>query len=177
MTSDPVTGYEYPEAWVGKCDDSEGLRMVADGLAVLTSSGKVLRRGFTTGTTASAACKSAILSLKHEVRVVEINLSCGLRVDVSSVGVRGVGTCRKFAGDYATDVTAEIEFVCVAAARGSGVNISYGAGVGRLTRPFNDMAEGDPAVSKNASLSIDQAAREAMAQDRTGRRGAGPDDQ
>ena len=33
------------------------------GLAVLTSSGAVLRRGFTTGTTAAAACKGAVLSL------------------------------------------------------------------------------------------------------------------
>jgi cobalt-precorrin-5B (C1)-methyltransferase len=133
MTNDPVTGFEYPETWVSNCTDPDGLRMVGEGLGVLTSSGKVLRRGFTTGTTASAACKSAILSLKNEVHAVDIDLSCGLRVNVPSGGMWGVGTCRKYAGDYVTDVTAGIEFVCLAEPCGQGIEINYGKGIGRLT--------------------------------------------
>ncbi len=169
MTSDPLTGFKYPEAWVSGCEDLEHLKLVSEGLAVLTSSGKVLRRGFTTGTTASAACKASILSLIGEVMSVDIDLSCGLRVDVPTVGMWGIGTCRKFAGDYATDVTADIEIVCLANPREKGVEINYGKGVGRLTRPFNGMAEGDPAVSRSASDSILKAVNQAL--ERTGLEG------
>jgi cobalt-precorrin-5B (C1)-methyltransferase len=164
MISDPVTGFDYPDAWTGNCTDAEGMKLVENGMAVLTSSGKVLRRGFTTGTTASAACKAAILSLIGEVQSVDIDLSCGIRVNVPSVGMWGVGTCRKFAGDYATDATAGIEFVCLANPGDKGMKVNYGSGVGRLTRPFNGMAEGDAAVSKSALLSIEKAVGQAMAQ-------------
>ena len=64
---DPVNGFDYPEAWVKKCSSPDLLPLVENGLAVLTSSGSVIRRGFTTGTTAAAACKAAILSLAGEV--------------------------------------------------------------------------------------------------------------
>jgi cobalt-precorrin-5B (C1)-methyltransferase len=164
MTSDPVTGFDYPETWISRCKSTEELRLVANGLAVLTSSGKVLRRGFTTGTTASAACKAAIMSLKGDVHDVEIDLSCGLRVNVPSDGMWGIGTCRKYAGDYATDATAGIEFVCLANPGEEGVTINYGNGIGRLTRPFNGIVEGEAAVSKNASQSIKKAIDQAMTQ-------------
>jgi cobalt-precorrin-5B (C1)-methyltransferase len=164
MINDPVTGFDYPESWVKNCADPEGIELVASGLAVLTSSGKLLRRGFTTGTTASAACKAAILSLKGEVHTVDIDLSCGLRVTVPGAGMWGVGTCRKYAGDYSSDATAGIEFVCLANPGDGGRRINYGNGVGRLTRPFNGMEEGDAAVSKSALLSIERAVDQAMAQ-------------
>jgi len=61
---DPITGFEYPGEWVAKCASPEQLRLAGQGLAVLTASGLVLRRGFTTGTTAAAAAKAAVLSLK-----------------------------------------------------------------------------------------------------------------
>ncbi len=64
---DPVSGFDYPEAWVRKCPSPDLLRLVEEGLAVLTSSGTVLRRGYTTGTTAAAACKAAVLSLSGEI--------------------------------------------------------------------------------------------------------------
>ena len=54
---DPVTGFDYPDEWVKKCSSPELLRLAEEGLGVLTSTGTVLRRGYTTGTTAAAACK------------------------------------------------------------------------------------------------------------------------
>ncbi|HEY3419565.1 MAG TPA: cobalt-precorrin-5B (C(1))-methyltransferase [Methanomassiliicoccales archaeon] len=162
MPSDPVTGFEYPQAWTDRCQDQEGLRQVAEGLAVLTSSGRVLRRGFTTGTTASAACKAAILSLGREVHSVQIDLSCGLRVNVPCAGMWGIGTCSKYSGDYLTDATSGAEFVCLAKSGDEGLRIKYGKGVGRLTRAFNGMSEGDAAVSRNASISIERAAADAL---------------
>jgi cobalt-precorrin-5B (C1)-methyltransferase len=162
MTSDPVTGFDYPESWVKSCADPEGIELVASGLAVLTSTGKVLRRGFTTGTTASAACKASILSLKGEVHSVQIDIACGLRVDVPASGMWGIGTCRKYPGDYATDATAGLEFVCLANPGDTGIKINYGSGIGRLTRPFNGKTQGDAAVSKNALISIEKAVNQAL---------------
>ena len=142
------------------------MKLVESGMAVLTSSGKVLRRGFTTGTTASAACKAAILSLKEEVHEVDVDSFLrhpGRRPERWGMGV---GTCRKYSGDYGTDATAGIEFVCLAKPGDKAIMINYGEGIGRLTRPFNGMAEGAAAVSRSASLSIEKAVVQAM--ERTG---------
>ena len=49
MLRDPVTDFEYPDEWVNKCESPELLEDVVKGLCVLTSSGKVLRRGYSTG--------------------------------------------------------------------------------------------------------------------------------
>ena len=92
---DPVTGFEYPEDWVAKCTSPEKLRLAEQGLAVLTSSGLVLRRGFTTGTTAAAAAKAAVLSLKTDTGSVSITLPCGIPVDVPASGHAGTGSCGK----------------------------------------------------------------------------------
>ena len=80
---DPVTGFEYPAEWVERCTVPAQLLLAEQGLAVLTSSGTVLRRGFTTGTTAAAACKAAILSLSGTaISSVSVHIPCGLTVEV-----------------------------------------------------------------------------------------------
>ena len=68
---DPLTGFPYPGPWIAACKDDTGLALVRQGLAVLTASGTVLKRGYTTGTTAAACCKAAILSLTEITREVE----------------------------------------------------------------------------------------------------------
>jgi cobalt-precorrin-5B (C1)-methyltransferase len=105
---DPVTGFEYPDSWVRNCTTPEDLPVVESGLAVLTSSGVVLRRGYTTGTTAAAACKAAVISLSGAVTSVPILTPCGIVVDVPVFGFAGQAVCKKFAGDYPGDVTAGI---------------------------------------------------------------------
>jgi len=74
---DPVTGFEYPGAWVERCTSPALLLLVEQGLAILTASGTVLRRGYTTGTTAASACKAAVLSLSgNTVTSVSIHIPC-----------------------------------------------------------------------------------------------------
>src|SRR5674476_700184 len=131
---DPVNGFDYPEAWVKKCSSPDLLPLVVTGLAVLTSSGSVIRRGFTTGTTAAAACKAAILSFSSEVSSVPVDLPCGLTVTVTVSGSGGTATAKKFAGDYPDDVTAGCEFVAEAVCQPSGVRFVPGAGIGRFSR-------------------------------------------
>jgi cobalt-precorrin-5B (C1)-methyltransferase len=144
---DPVTGFDYPEAWVKKCSSPDLLILAEEGLAVLTSSGKVIRRGYTTGTTAAAACKAAILSLSGVVTSVPVHLPCGLVVEVPVSGFSGSASCKKFAGDYPDDVTAGCEFIAKASSLPEGIQLVPGAGIGRFSRDTPRFKKGEPAIS------------------------------
>ncbi len=144
---DPVTCFDYPEAWVRKCSSPDLLHYVEEGLAVLTSSGTVLRRGYTTGTTAAAACKAAILSLSEEVTTVTVLIPCGIEVSVPVSGSGGKAICRKFAGDYPDDVTAGCEFVAEAVPRKEGIRFLPGVGIGRFSRDTPRFRKGEPAIT------------------------------
>ncbi len=125
---DPVTGFEYPPEWTALIRDEAWSKLVEEGLAVLNSKGEVLRRGFSTGTTAAAACKASVLSLDGPVESVSITLASGIRVDVPVIGSEGAASCRKFPGDYLDDPTAGAEFVAEAFPEGEGVQIIPGRG-------------------------------------------------
>ena len=166
---DPLTGFEYPEDWVAKCESWEKLRLVGEGLAVLTSSGLVLRRGFTTGTTAAAAAKAAVLSLKTDTDTVSITLPCGILVDVFATGHAGTGSSVKFAGDYPADVTAGLEFRAEAVRGAGSITITFGEGIGRFSRDTPRYRKGTPAVSPTALSGIVRSVQEAL--DATGESG------
>jgi cobalt-precorrin-5B (C1)-methyltransferase len=159
---DPLTGFEYPEDWVAQCTRPEMLRLAGQGLAVLTSSGLVLRRGFTTGTTAAAAAKAAVLSLKTDTASVSITLPCGLLVDVPAQGHAGTASAVKFAGDYPSDVTAGIEFRAEAARGSGGITVIFGGGIGRFSRDTPRYRKGTPAVSPTALSCIVRSVQEAL---------------
>jgi cobalt-precorrin-5B (C1)-methyltransferase len=159
---DPLTGFEYPEDWVAKCTSPEKLRLVGTGLAVLTSSGLVLRRGFTTGTTAAAAAKAAVLSLKTDTGIVSITLPCGILVDVRASGHGGEGSSVKFAGDYPADATAGLEFQAKAAREAGSITVIFGEGIGRFSRDTPRYRKGTPAVSPAALSCIVRSVQEAL---------------
>jgi len=160
---DPVTGFVYPEAWVEKCQRPGQLPLVERGLAILTSSGTILARGYTTGTTAAAACKAAVLSRAgRDVSLVPIALPCSITVNVPVEGTAGHGTARKVPGDYPGDVTAGLLFVAEAKPTNKGIVISFGEGVGRFARDTPRYKAGTPAVSPPALACIHVAVEEAI---------------
>jgi cobalt-precorrin-5B (C1)-methyltransferase len=159
---DPVTDFAYPEAWVKACRSPDLLPLVEQGLCVLTSSGTVLRRGYTTGTTAAAACKAAVLSLSGDVAEVSVTLPCGLRVTLPVDAHRGKASCRKDAGDYAADVTAGLEFDATAVSASSGVQFVPGEGIGSFSRDTPRHPRGTPAISDPALACIERSISEAM---------------
>jgi cobalt-precorrin-5B (C1)-methyltransferase len=167
---DPVTGFSYPEAWVKACKDPAGLALVRDGLAVLTSSGTILRRGFTTGTTAAACCKAAILSCSREVVEVTVRIPSGLSVLIPVDAVNGRAFTRKYGGDYPDDVTADILFTAQYAEKSIGLELISGEGIGRFVRKTPRHYEGEPAISKPARECIFDAMEEAL--EATGLEGA-----
>jgi cobalt-precorrin-5B (C1)-methyltransferase len=159
---DPLTGFEYPEDWVAKCTVPEKLRMAEQGLGILTSSGTVLRRGFTTGTTAAAAAKAAVLSLAADTEIVSVTLPCGILVDVPAHGHAGTGSSAKFAGDYPSDVTAGLEFHAEAVRQTRGVTVTFEEGIGRFSRDTPRYLKGAPAVSPAAYSCIVRSVQEAL---------------
>jgi cobalt-precorrin-5B (C1)-methyltransferase len=168
---DPVTGFEYPDAWVRNCTTPENLPLVEAGLSVLTSSGTILRRGYTTGTTAAAACKAAVLSLSGAVNSVSVTTPLGIVVDVPVFGFAGHASCKKFAGDYPGDVTAGIEMIAYATPLpDGGIEFLPGNGIGRFSRDTPRFHKGDPAITPAPLACINQSIREGA--DRMGLPGA-----
>lgn len=166
---DPVTGFDYPEEWIKKCTSAEELRLIYEGLCVLTSSGSSLRRGFTTGATAAAAAKAAVLSLKEPVHSVTITLPCGIPVELPATGEGGCGRCRKDPGDYPADITAGLEFRAEAEPAHGSMTVLFGEGVGRFSRDTPRYSCGAPAVSPPALSCIVRSVQEAL--DATGETG------
>ena len=168
---DPVNSFEYPEAWVRRCPNPGLLLLAETGLGILTSSGTVIRRGFTTGTTAAAACKAAVLSLHGgSVHSVTIRIPCGLIVNVQAEGKAGTASSRKFAGDYPGDVTAGIEFIASAVPLEEEILLLPGEGIGRFSRDTPRYKKGDPAISPASLDCILRSVQEAL--DMTGLSGA-----
>jgi cobalt-precorrin-5B (C1)-methyltransferase len=158
---DPVTGFEYPEDWVRLCKVEEALELVVRGLAILTSTGDIMRRGFTTGTTAAAACKAAVLSLNEPVSSVNIKLPCDLRFEVKAEGEKGTGTAYKFSGDYKNDITSGLQFSAKACESETGIHFVAGEGIGHFERETPRYKKGDPAISPPAMNMILRSIEEA----------------
>ena len=148
---DPVSNFEYPDAWVSRCKDSEALALVKQGLAVLTSDGAVLRRGFTTGTTAAAACQAAVRTAEGgELDGLNVRLACGIVTHVGVTARDGMASCFKYSGDYPDDVTAGIEFRARFVRFQDDVGLDVGAGIGRWDHDTPRHGKGEPAISRTA---------------------------
>ncbi|WP_456330121.1 cobalt-precorrin-5B (C(1))-methyltransferase [Archaeoglobus sp.] len=140
MLRDPIELYEYPLDW--HRGDAEVVEKVKSGLYILTEDG-FLRRGITTGTTASAALAAAIYSKFGEVEEVEVLTPVGIKVKVRvEEAESGFARVRKFSGDHEFDVTNNLAFE----ARLIDAGIKFGEGVGEK--------KGRKAVSKFAMKQI-----------------------
>ena len=159
---DPVTGFIYPKGWVEKVTDPQSLTLVEQGFAVLTASGTILRRGFTTGTTAAAACKASILSLSGTVSQVTVKLPCGLETNLPVSARDGWASLRKYAGDYPSDVTAGIEFVAEAVINENDLSLVPGPGIGRFVRDTPRYPKEAPAISEIPLACILTSMQEAL---------------
>ena len=113
--------------------------------------GTVIRRGYTTGTTAAAACKAAILSLSGVVTSVPVHIPCGLVVSVPVFALAGNASCKKFAGDYPDDVTADCEFIAEATPLLEGIRFVPGEGIGRFSRDTPRFRKGEPVYQSRSA--------------------------
>lgn len=147
---DPIELYRYPEDWIIREAEELGReevkRRIESGLYILTHKGW-LRRGLTTGTTASASAKGAIASLYGDVEKVSVWTPAGIYVEVEVNAEKGRALARKFSGDHEFDVTDGIE---IHAEVWHG--LEFGVGVGKL--------EGKPAISESALFQLERNIQE-----------------
>lgn len=162
---DPVSGMEVPEAWLNKASDPEALTKIKGGRWVLLSDGRLLRRGYTTGTTAAAACKGAILSLVEPVKEVEVPTPSGLRVIIPARAEKGTCTATKYGGDHEFDVTNGLDMMAMAKAS-EVTELVPGEGIGRIAgrslHEHSAEAEGKAAISRSAFEQITKAIEEGL---------------
>jgi cobalt-precorrin-5B (C1)-methyltransferase len=158
---DPVTGFRVPPSWIEICQDPQAREKIREGRWVLLSSGLLLRRGLTTGTTAAAACKGAVLSLQGPVKSVDIETPAGIRVTLPVIANEGFCVAIKDAGDHEFDVTKGVE-IMASANPSARVELVAGEGVGRIMAPGLCEDPGKPAISRSARLQILKAIHEGL---------------
>lgn len=112
--------------------------------------------GFTTGTTATAATKAALIALTDEVEctTIDVTLPDGeiIPFPIKSISIESnsaTAVAVKFSGDD-PDVTngAEIHATVSLIRGGSGITFKQGVGVGKVTLPGLGLDVGGPAINK-----------------------------
>jgi len=157
--ADPVTGLEIPNAWIGQSKDSEVLAKIRSGRWVILSDGRLLRRGFTTGTTAAAACKGAVLSLQQPLESVDVPTPAGLRVCLPIRAKDGAAVAVKDSGDHQFDATRGIEIIATARVSEE-TELIAGEGIGLIINAGLCAPQGKPAISRSARSQIMSAIHE-----------------
>jgi len=152
---DPVNNFEIPDEWVNraKIPIDELKARITSGRFIILSDGSLLRRGYTTGTTAAAAVKAAVLSLKKDISEISVPTPAGLRAFLPVVAKNGKASAKKDSGDHAFDVTRGVE-IKAEAGEHSVVEIKAGTGIG--------LKNGIPAIAPNPMRQIEQSIKEAL---------------
>jgi cobalt-precorrin-5B (C1)-methyltransferase len=158
---DPVTLFQIPSSWIALCKDPHVLQKIESGRWVLLSNGELLRRGLTTGTTAAAACKGAVLSLKKPVEVVRVKTPAKIEVSLAVVAKNGFCVAVKDGGDHQFDITRGLEIVAQARLAGK-TEFAAGRGVGRITAMGLCDEPGKTAISASARRQILLAIEEGL---------------
>ncbi|RQW81297.1 MAG: cobalt-precorrin-5B (C(1))-methyltransferase [Methanothrix sp.] len=159
--TDPVTLFPIPASWIEHCQDAQALQKIRSGRFVLLSNGELIRRGLTTGTTAAAACKGAILSLKKPIDSVSVATPAKIDVSMPVVGRNGYCIAVKDGGDHQFDVTAGLEIVAEAEI-GLKTELVPGKGIGRIMASGLCDEIGKPAISQSARRQIMAAIEEGL---------------
>ena len=168
---DPVNDFQIPLEWLDQVDmpSQELSEGVAAGLLVVLSNGKVLHRGFTTGTTAAAVAKASVLSIQGDVDSVSVPTPSGIRAQLPVKAAAGRAEVIKIPGDHESDATGGLVFIAEASPA-SRIELIAGAGIGRVTRGGLQVEAGEPAINPAPQRQILDAIREAL--DETGLEGA-----
>ncbi len=160
---DPVNNFKIPDEWVKRAGISpEELNMrIQSGCFVLLSDGSLLKRGYTTGTTAAAAAKASVLSLRTNISGVSVPTPAGPRAFLPVVAAGGKAFAIKDPGDHASDATGGME-IAAEATEHTTIIIKAGYGIG--------LKKGLPAINPSPMRQIEEAVKEAIIE--TGLKGA-----
>ena len=178
---DPVNDFEIPEEWLAKSPlpkkDLEDL--ISRGLIVILSDGSYLKRGFTTGTTATAAAKAAVLSLSKspsQPKTISVPTPIGLRAEMPvDYALDGEARVRKVDNDHESDITRDVLFCAkaqiidlptpaVTKKSIDNICITGGDGVGIVRRGGFETPVGDYAINPKPLSQIREAVKEALSE-------------
>lgn len=162
---DPVTRFEIPQEWIDRLSDPGALERVKSGMWILLSNGKLLKRGFTTGTTSAAACKGAIMSLANpaieRIRQVDVPTPAGIRVSVPVTVSAGSCSAVKIGGDHQSDITDGVEFLAKAC-ESEIIELIARDGIGRIRGRGPSASQNKAAISQSALSQIMLAMNEGL---------------
>ncbi len=135
--------------------------------------GRVLRRGYTTGTCAAAAAKAALWMLLHNqlTREVRVNTPAGISLNLqvldSRVSSRGASCAvRKDAGDDPDITDGVLVYARVEYTSEPGISLEGGKGVGKVTRRGLSLPVGSSAINPAPREQIKSALEELLPPDR-----------
>lgn len=135
--------------------------------------GKALRKGYTTGSCATAAAKVAALMVlrQHLIHQVSITTPSGvtLRLAVESPHVEGaqaVAAIRKDGGDDVDATHGMLIFARVTLNDSGAIALSGGEGVGTVTRKGVGLPVGSAAINRTPRQTIEAAVREVIGPNR-----------
>ncbi len=160
---DPVNKSKIPDEWLERSkiprrELEDGIR---SGMLVVLSNGSVLRRGYTTGTTAAIAAKAAVLSLGQDVTRVSVPTPVGLRAELDVRASKGHAVAVKINNDHESDITRGLEFAADAK-EADGIVVNAGEGVGIVTRSGLESKKGHPAINPRPMEQIIASITEAV---------------
>ena len=131
--------------------------------------GKALRKGYTTGSCATAAAKVAALMVmrQHLIHQVSIVTPSGvtLCLNVESPHVEGqqaVAAIRKNGGDDVDATHGMLIFARVTLNDSGEISLQGGEGIGTVTRKGIGLPTGSPAINRTPRHTIETAVREAI---------------
>lgn len=167
---DPVDNFEIPDEWIALAQIplNELEEQVSKGLIVVLSNGSVLKRGYTTGTTLSAAAKASVLSLKKDVERVCVPTPVGLRACIDVKIQDGCAIVIKPYSDHESDITRGLEFkacarlIDVADSTTEQIKIIAHEGIGTVVRNGFEIQKGSPAINPAPLRQINDAVMEAI---------------
>ncbi len=168
---DPVNKSKIPDEWLDRSkmprkELEDGIR---SGMLVVLSDGSVLKRGYTTGTTAALAAKAAVMSLKKDIKHVSVPTPVGLRAEINVRANNGHAVVEKINNDHESDITRGLEFVADAK-EADEINVYAGQGIGIVTRSGLESKKGHPAINPRPMEQIKASIKEAV--EELGLRGA-----
>ncbi len=167
---DPVDNFEIPDKWIAltQIPLNELEEQVSKGLMVVLSNGSVLKRGYTTGTTLTAAAKASVLSLKNNVERVCVPTPVGLRACLDVKIQDGCAIVIKPQSDHESDITRGLEFKACARltettdSTTERIKIIAGEGIGTVVRNGFEIKKGNPAINPVPMQQIHDAVMEAI---------------
>ncbi|WP_407354967.1 cobalt-precorrin-5B (C(1))-methyltransferase [Methanolobus sp. WCC5] len=160
---DPVNKSRIPDEWLdrSKMPRDELEAGIKSGMLVVLSDGSVLKRGYTTGTTAALAAKAAVVALAGDVTHVSVPTPVGLRAELDVTGSKGHAVAVKINNDHESDITRGLEFVADAR-EAEGITVYAGEGIGIVTRSGLESKKGHPAINPRPMEQIKASIAEAV---------------